>query len=56
MVAFYIFAGGYLLFVEDNVFQFPFKYKISTGVLLILYGTFRMYRYFMLAKENKNEK
>lgn len=56
MVMFYIFAGGYLLFVEDNVFQFPFKYRVSAGVLLILYGGFRLYRYFQLVKQNENEK
>lgn len=55
MVAFYIFAGGYLLFIEDNVFQLPFKYRISAGILLILYGAFRMYRYFQLAKQNENK-
>ncbi|HEX9250814.1 MAG TPA: hypothetical protein VF870_01160 [Ignavibacteriaceae bacterium] len=56
MAIVYLGSGGFLV-LGENIFNFSELQKIGLGVLLILYGLFRVYSFIKKLKEriSKNE-
>jgi hypothetical protein len=57
MAIVYLGSGGFLL-LGENIFNFSELQKIGLSVLLILYGSFRVYSFIKKLKEriSENEK
>ena len=51
----YLVCGILILNEQQNIFALPYTFKILFGVLMIIYGSFRVYRYWQAGKNN-NEK
>lgn len=48
-------GSGIFLLVGDNIFNFPDFQKIGLAIILISYGSFRLYRSLKKMKEEKDE-
>jgi hypothetical protein len=55
MALFYVVAGAFLIFSDLNILPINKTYRISLGIVLMIYGFYRIYRAFRLIRE-QNEK
>jgi uncharacterized protein YhhL (DUF1145 family) len=48
-------ALGIFILVAGKMLQMPQMYKTLLGVVILLYGIFRMYRFYLKYKSEKDE-
>jgi len=51
MAGVYVAVGGYFIFFGTPLFDMPDWTRIATGVMLVIYGVFRYFRYRKIAKQ-----